>query len=125
MLSKPNFYQVLKGVIISVIFSLLCVLIFALLIKVFCFSSKVIKPVNQAIKILAVIIGTLFSVSPPKGFIKGGIVGVGGTFIQYLIYGIIAKNLTFGLSQVLDLIFGLVIGIIVGVICSNLKRNVV
>ena len=122
MLFKQNLFEILKGVVISIIVSLVGILIFAYLIKAFSLSSSVIKPVNQVIKVVAVTVGVLFSIRAPKGLIKGGIVGLASVASQYLIFGIIAKSLTFGFSKVLDLIFGLIMGIIVGVICSNFKK---
>ncbi len=123
MWRNQNLFQVIKGVIISVIISLLSVLVFAYLIKAFSLSSSVIKPVNQVIKLVAVTVGALLSVRPPKGFIKGGLVGFFATFFEYLIFGAIAKSFAFGATQALDLLFGLVMGMIVGVICGNLKKS--
>ena len=123
MYFKQNLLEILKGVVISVIVSLVGVLIFAYLIKVFSLSSSVIKPVNQVIKVVAVMLGGLLSIRAPKGLIKGGIVGLMSVESQYLIFGIISKNLSFGVGQMLDLIFGLIMGIIVGVICSFFKKS--
>ena len=70
MFKDKSFYLgVLKGVIISVLFSLLAVLIFALVIKAFSFPDAVIKPVNVIIKTLSVFTGVFFSVKGENGLI--------------------------------------------------------
>ncbi len=120
---KQNLFEIIKGIIISIIVSLLSVLIFAYLIKAFSLSSSVIKPVNQVIKVISIVLGVMLSVRPPKGLIKGGMVGLFSTFMQFLIFGAISKSFLFGFSEILDLAFGLIMGIIVGVICSNVKKS--
>ena len=49
--------QCLKSVIIAVIFSLISILIFALILKVFSIPNSVIKPVNYLIKCTSVFLG--------------------------------------------------------------------
>lgn len=124
MFSNKNFlFQIAKGVIISLIICLVSVLVFAYAIKLFSISSSVIKPVNQVVKVLSISIGCLLSVKPPKGFVKGMLIGFFAVFLEYIIFGAISKNLGFGLGEVLDLLFGGIMGVIVGVICSNLKKS--
>ena len=123
MFSNSNsIFQIIKGVIISIIICLVSVLVFAYAIKLFSLSSSVIKPVNQVVKAIAITVGCLLSVRPPKGFVKGLSVGFFSVLLELLIFGLIAKNLTFGLNELIDLIFGGILGIIAGIICSNLKK---
>ena len=124
MFSNNNFlFQIIKGVIISIIICLVSVLVFAYAIKLFSLPSSIIKPVNQVVKVVAVTIGCLLSVRPPKGFVKGLLIGFFSVFLEYLIFGIISKSLGFGVSEVLDLLFGGVMGILAGIICSNIKKS--
>lgn len=124
MFMEKNFlFQVAKGVVISIIISLVSVLLFAYAIKLFSLSSAIIKPINQVVKVLAVSVGCLLSVKPPKGFLKGLLVGFFSILFEMIIFGIISKSLSFGLGEVLDLLFGGIMGLIVGIICSNLKKS--
>ena len=120
MFSNNNFmFQIIKGVIISIIICLVGVLMFAYAIKLFSLSSSVIKPINQVVKVVAVTVGCLLSVRAPKGFVKGLLIGLFSVLLEYVIFGIIAKSLSFGLNEV----FGGIMGIFAGIICSNLKKS--
>ncbi len=65
--------NVLKGAIIAVSFSLVFILIFALLIKLFNISDAAITPVNQVLKIISIFLGCLFALKkfPERGLITG------------------------------------------------------
>ena len=122
MKKLKGFGECLKGVCIAVAVSLLCVLAFAFALKSFSLPSSCIKPVNQAIKVVAILAGCLFSVKRPLLIVKGALVGVFATVTQYLVYGLISKNLTFGLNFFIDVVFALAIGVVCSVLCSVIKK---
>ena len=67
MSSNNLFLQALKAVVISLIFSLFCILIFAIILNVFSLPNAVIKPVNYLIKSLSVFLGAYFTISGERG----------------------------------------------------------
>ncbi|MBO4963276.1 MAG: TIGR04086 family membrane protein [Clostridia bacterium] len=120
---KNSIFEVLKGVLISLVCSIVSVLIFAFVLRQFYSSNKVIKPVIIIIKVLVILIGCIFSIKPPKGFLKGGIIGLFATILEHLLFLIISTNISFGLSFIIDIVLGVVMGVISGIIASNLKKE--
>lgn len=119
---KSFYWGVLKGVIISVLFSLLAVLIFALVIKAFSFPDAVIKPVNVIIKTLSVFTGVFFSVKGDKGLIKGAITGLLSVLVASLVFAIIGGAA--GAPSILwEVLLGGAVGAISGVLAVNRKAN--
>ncbi len=122
-MQKSFFMQVAKGVIFGVAFILAGVLLFAFIVEVASLSDKVIKPINQVIKLIAIFGGCAVAISGEKGFLKGGIIGLAVTIISYVLFGIIGG--TFGSFAVIltDALCGMVMGVISGVISVNIPRK--
>ena len=112
----------IKGTVIAVIFSLLAVLIFAFLIKIFSIPMGAISPVTIVLKIIAVALGAYASVSQNRGALKGGIAGVIITIITFLIFSIIGKSFSINLSFLWEILLGVTVGAVVGIIAVNLKK---
>lgn len=115
--------EIAKSVCISVIVTLAAVLLFAFLIKIFSIGSSVITPVNQIIKALAIFAGCLFSLRESKGWLKGAISGILVILLTYFIFAIIAREISFGVSNVVEFLFGGIAGAISGVIAVNLRGS--
>ncbi len=120
---KNGLVMVLKGAIITLLVTLIGVLVFAGVVKVASLNANVIKPVNQFIKTLAVFFGCFFSLKGSKGFIKGGLLGLVGTVVIYLVFALIGGNISFGASFLLDLLLGVIVGVVSGIITVNLKKS--
>ena len=125
-LSSNLLLNVLKGAIIAVSFSLVLILIFALLIKLFNIPDVAIMPVNQALKIISIFFGCYFALKtvPRKGLITGALIGVTYTICAFLVFSALGRTFTISASFLNDLIFSFVIGAICGVFLVNKKiRN--
>ena len=122
--SERNIMILLKGSFVAVAFSLIFILIFALLIKYFNIGEKFILPTNQAIKIVSIFMGILvaFNRNTTKGFIKGFLIGVIYTILAYLIFSILAKEFSYNMTSITDSLFGGLIGGISGIIVANIKK---
>lgn len=122
-MQKNFFMQVAKGVIFGVAFILAGVLLFAFIVEVAPLSDKVIKPINQVIKLIAIFGGCAIAIRGEKGFLKGGIIGLAVTIISYVLFGIIGG--AFGSFAVIltDALCGMVMGVISGVISVNIPRK--
>ncbi len=101
-----------KSVCLSIVFTLAAVLVFALCIKLFSIGSGVIKPVNQAIKYIAIFLGCFFCIRTDRRILKGAISGLCVTLLTYFIFALIAGAISFGWANVLDFIFGALAGCI-------------
>jgi len=117
-------WSILRGAMISVSISLALILAFALLIKFFNISQSLILPINQAIKIISIFMGTLFAFGKikEKGFLKGMLIGLIYTILAYSVFSILAGEFSFTLTSFTDMIFGAIIGGISGIIVVNLKK---
>lgn len=110
--------------VVSVLFSLILVLLSAMLFNLFGLDAGLVSTFNVIIKITSI----LFSIfvcfkTPYDGWIRGVVVGVLFTFLSHVLYGVISSNLAFGLSFVLDLLLGAVAGLVGGIIAVNVKRK--
>lgn len=122
-MQKSFLMQVVKGVIFGVAFILAGVLLFAFIVELASLSDKVIKPINQFIKLMAIFGGCAVAIRGERSFLKGGIIGLAVTIISYVLFGVIGG--TFGSFAVLliDALCGIVMGVISGVISVNIPRK--
>ncbi len=111
-----------KGVVIALLFSLISVLIFALIIDLFNLPLSTIKPVNCILKIIAVCIGTIFAVKGDKGLVKGMLLGAIISLSAYLLFGSIGGKIDFNLTFLWELLLGVAIGGVSGIIAVAVKR---
>ena len=111
-----------KGVVIALLFSLVSVLVFALVIDLCSLPLSSIKPVNCILKIIAVCLGTVFAVSGDKGLIKGMLVGAIISISAYLLFGSIGGQVDFNLTFLWEVLLGLAIGGISGIIAIAIKK---
>lgn len=114
--------NMIKGVLIAVLIAMCGILFLSLLAKLFDLSDGAIKGINQAIKILSVYIGVMYSVKGEKGFLQGLIVGLFFTVVLYLVFIIISGEITVK-SFFTDILCGGIIGLISGIISVNIKRK--
>lgn len=121
-----NFFQFVKALIISLLVTFLCIIIFALIIKFASISDKAIVPVNLVIKALSIIVGTIIlTKSRSGGLKKGAAFAFAYISLAFVIFSALSGSFNFNLSLLLDYVFGIVVGVVTGVIRVNTKRNFV
>ena len=81
----------LKGTLISMVFTVAVILLFALIIKETGLSDSVIAPVNQVVKILGIIGAAWFGIKgmSEKQWITGGLSGLLFISLSYLVFSLI------------------------------------
>jgi putative membrane protein (TIGR04086 family) len=111
----------LKGTLISMIFTIAVILLFALIIKETGLKDNTIGPINQAIKIAGIIAASYFAVKgmADKQWLCGGITGIMYMLLSYLIFSLIQGM--FGNIALLfsDLLMGMLIGMVFAIITAN------
>lgn len=120
---KGNISDVIKATLLSVLISLALVLIFAIIIKFAALPSSVIMPVNIAIKVLSVFVGTLIGFKTcENGLIKGAITGAIYMLFTFFIFAALSgfKDVKFSW---IDLATLPVAGAISGIIAVNIRRK--
>ena len=123
-LNKKDFFEIFKGVIFSLIISVLTVIVFAIIVKFANLSSKTVEIVNNALKIISILTGTLLAVgSGRQGLFKGGIIGLLFVLVSYLVFSLINGSFSVNPLTAFDVIFCLVAGLLSGVFAVNLRKG--
>ena len=115
--------EVGKSVCIAAIVTLAAVLVFALLVKLFSIGSGAITAVNQVIKAVAIFVGCMVCVKPGRGLLKGLVSGVAVIILTYFLFAILAGEISFGWTNVLDLVFGALVGAVSGFVVGFVKNK--
>ena len=115
----------IKGSFWGVAFSLVCILIFAFIIKFTSISENYIQPVNQVIKILSILFACFIIGKKVKkqGIFVGLLTGILYTILAFLIFSILDGQFSFGVNVLNDITFGSIIGMISGILCINLRNK--
>lgn len=123
--SPKAWLTVLKGSLVALSISLVSILIFAFFIKYVAVPTNAIKPINQVIKGLSLLIGTFVALKKvdKMGLINGLLIGLAYTVLAFVIFSILDGHFEFTKSLVNDLLFGGLIGGICGVIAVNFRRK--
>lgn len=117
--------SVLKGALVSLAVSLIGILIFAFFIKYVAIPTSAIKPINQVIKGISLLVGTFVALkaSDKMGLMSGLLIGLVYTLLAFVVFSIL--NGHFEITKVLanDMLFGGIIGAICGVIAVNIRKK--
>lgn len=119
-----SFLSVLKGTFWAISMSLICVLIFAFVIKFTSISENLITPINQVIKIVSILFGAYVMSKKLRanGWLWGLILGAMYTLLAFVIFSILNGQFDVNISLLNDLIFGSIIGLIAGIITFAIKK---
>ena len=115
-------FSVLKSVGAALVLSFLSTIIFAVLLSMTPISEKVVYPINQTVKVLSVLVGTLLFVRGEKGWLKGGGAGLLFTALSYLAFSAIGGDFSLSWLIFLEIAFAFVAGALGGIIAVNLKN---
>ncbi len=121
---KQGFVGVVKGILFALIFTVVAVFLLAVLYKFVEMSDGTIKIANQVIKIISIALGVKIALkkNKSKGLLKGLIIGIFYTILSFLLFSILAKNFSFSLSLVSDIVFAGLVGLIFGILFVNFRK---
>lgn len=110
--------SIFKGILFSVLMSLVLILIFALIIKVSNLPETFIKPINQVIKVISIFVGVFVAVRKNReaALFKGLFIGLVYIVVSFLVFSALDKSFNLGWSILNDLLFGGIAGAISGVL---------
>lgn len=115
---KVTFLQSLKAGILSLVFSCIGVLLLALIAKLCGIGDNVLPIINQVLKVIAVVLGTLIAVKDEKFLIKAVIGAVIFWLLSFAVFAVLGGK--FNIGQIaLDLGLALVAAIVVAIIKSR------
>ena len=123
--NKSVVLNIIKGSFWGVAFSLVCILLFAFIIKFTSISESVISPINQIIKVLSIFFACFITSKKIKshGWLVGIFIGLLYSVLSFLIFSILDGYFAIGINVLNDIAFGSVLGLISGIITIGFKRE--
>ena len=115
---KSLFLQSLKAGLLSFVFYCIGVLVLALIAKLCNIGDKALPIVNQVLKVIAIVVGTLISVKDEKFLLKAVIGAVIFWLLSFAVFAVMGGQ--FNIAQIaLDLGLALVAAVVVALIKSR------
>ncbi len=116
------FIKIIKGVGISIIFTLICLTIFSALLTYTNLSESLIQPVVISVTGISIFVGSFFATRKVKknGIIKGIAVGLIYIILIYLISSVVNNaNFALNIGSIVMMVIGILCGAIGGIIGVN------
>ncbi len=120
--NKVDFFPIVKAVLLALGVSLLLAVTFAVVLRTTSWGENIVYPVNQVIKVIAVMVGTLVFVRGEKGWLQGGIVGLLFTALSYLAFSSIGGDFSLSWLILLELGVAFLAGSLSGILAVNLRK---
>lgn|SRR5574344_263120 len=116
---------IMKGGLIAIIISLVGILFFAFIIKLFSVGDNVLKPVNQIIKAISIFVGVLVGLKNEneKGLLKGLLIGLIYTILAFVVFSALNGKFEFDKTLLNDALFGGIMGAICGIAKVNIRKK--
>ncbi|MBE7074497.1 MAG: TIGR04086 family membrane protein [Clostridiales bacterium] len=117
--------SLIKGSLMALSISLIAICIFAFVLRFCDISADAIKPINQVIKIVSILIGAFYALKKNKemGLITGFLIGILYTILAFIVFSILNGGFSFQASLINDLIFGGIAGGIAGIVAVNFRKK--
>lgn len=123
-IKKSTVFDIIRGVLLAMVISLIGVLLLALIVKLTSIGSDVILPINQVLKIASILLGCILGIKDKvKGALKGGIIGLLYSLLSIFVFLILNKTLDGSSINYIDIISGLAAGALSGIIAVNFRRK--
>jgi len=118
---SKNFLNIIKGVIISIIFTLIFLFLFSILLTYTSISETFITPVVIVITAISIFIGSSIGNIKLKrnGLLNGALIGGIYLLSIYLLSGIINQNFSLSTSSIIIIVSGIICGMFGGIIGVN------
>jgi len=119
---KSSVLEVTKALVLALVFTLALILVFALIIQWCNVPSGWITPVNQVIKVLSILSGTMVAARKIKGWLAGLIVGAAYMLLGVILYCAFSGELLPAAAVLGDAALGCAAGLLSGMLAGTLKR---
>lgn len=113
-----------KGVIISILFTIIALSIFSILLVKTNISEETIDIVIPVITCVSILVGSSISMNRVKknGLVNGAIIGAIYISIIYLISSIVNSNFTINRASIIMMTLGIIGGVLGGIVGINIKK---
>lgn len=121
---NSNFINVARGSIIAITITLVCLVIFSVILANTEVAESAINPVIILVTAVSIFVGSIMSVSriSKRGIINGGIVGMIYFLAIYILSGIVNSNFSINISGIILIICGILAGMLGGIVGVNIKK---
>lgn len=121
---NSNFINVARGSIIAITITLVCLVIFSVILANTEVAESTINPVIILVTAVSIFVGSIMSVSriSKRGIINGGIVGMIYFLAIYILSGIVNSNFLINISGIILIICGILAGMLGGIVGVNIKK---
>jgi len=119
-----NFVRIIKGSILSIL-TIICLLIFSLILAYTNIPEKTMIPVITAVTAISILAGSIISVSKieKKGIINGTLVGLIYILTIYIISSIAKGNFEITINSIILIASAIIAGMLGGIIGVNIKNR--
>ena len=120
---SKKFINIIKGVIISIVFTLIFLFIFSIILTYTTISESLIIPTIIVITAISIFIGSSIGNIKMKknGLFNGALIGGIYLLSIYLLSGIINQNFSLSTQSIIIIISGMICGMFGGIIGVNKK----
>ena len=120
---SKNFINIIKGVIISIVFTLIFLFIFSIILTYTTISESFITPTIIVITAISIFIGSSIGNIKMKknGLFNGALIGGIYLLSIYLLSGIINQNFSLSTRSIIIIVAGMICGMFGGIIGVNKK----
>lgn len=121
---NSNFINVARGSIMAITITLVCLVIFSVILANTEVAESTINPVIILVTAVSIFVGSIMSVSriSKRGIINGGIVGMIYFLAIYILSGIVNSNFSINISGIILIICGILAGMLGGIVGVNIKK---
>ena len=120
---SKNFINIIKGVIISIVFTLIFLFIFSIILTYTTISESFITPTIIVITAISIFIGSSIGNIKMKknGLFNGALIGGIYLLSIYLLSGIMNQNFSLSTQSIIIIVSGMICGMFGGIIGVNKK----
>ncbi len=125
VLAKKMLLKPLKGSFLSLVFTIVVILIMALVVKNTCITDKSLSVMNQIIKVLGIAFASYIGCKgiEKRAYIAGGLAGHFYIVMCFLLFSLLEGKMGNFSLFLSDALMSIVIGIIVAVLFSKVVLN--
>ncbi len=118
-----NIVNIMKGVLISLIFTMFFLFIFSIILTYTSLNEKLINPFIIVITAISIFIGSTIGNNSIKknGIMNGGLIGGIYLILLYVISSIINRKIGFTIQSVIMIVSGMFCGMLGGILSVNKK----
>ena len=120
---KNLFKEIIVSTIVGLVVSIILILLFALIIRLFGIPEEAIRPVNIAIKALSIFIGIFVGIKNSGAVaIKGIIIGLLYYLISFLLFSTLSGSFSILNVKIADVVFAIIAGLIGSIVKVAVKK---